>query len=82
MNLIAFTKSREKAQYFVPKRDGLNMVKSQPNTFLIWKKKVISELKRSDGKTVVNEQEIMTAIQTFYENLYSSDIDHHSNNVF
>ena len=47
-----------------------------------YNKKVISELKRSDGKTVVNEQEIMTAIQTFYENLYSSDIDHHSNNVF
>ena len=31
-----------------------------------------------DGKTIVNEQEIMTAIQTFYENLYSSDIDHSS----
>ena len=42
---------------------------------------VILELKKSDWKTVVNEQEIMTAIQTFYENLYSSDIDH-SNNGF
>ena len=28
-------------------------------------KKVISERERSDGKTVVNEQEIMNAIQTF-----------------
>ena len=26
----------------------------------------------------MNMQEIMTAIQTFYENLYSSDIDHSS----
>ena len=45
-------------------------MKSQPNTFLIWRKKVItkkviSELKRPDGKTIVNEQDIMTAIQTF-----------------
>ena len=48
------------------------MVKSQPNNFLIWGKKiiikVISELKRSDGKTIVNEKDIMTAIQAFYEN--------------
>ena len=59
-----------------PTKYFFNMEKKSYN------KKVISELKRSDGKTVVNEQEIMTAIQTFYENLYSSDIDHHSNNVF
>ena len=57
------------------------MVKSQPNTFFnrekkSYNKKDISELNRSDGKTIVNEQERMTAIQTFYENLYSSDIDH------
>ena len=58
-----------------PTKYFFNMEKKSYN------KKVISELKRSDGKTVVNEQEIMTAIQTFYENLYSSDIDH-SNNVF
>ena len=44
MNLIAFTKSREKEQYFVPKRDGLKMAKSQPNTSLIWRKKVIPKL--------------------------------------
>ena len=80
-------KLRAKAQYFVPKRDGLNMVKSQPNTFFnmekkSYNKKVISELKRSDGKTIVNEQEIMTAIQTFYENLYSSDIDHSSKGFY
>ena len=42
-------------------------------------KKVISELKRSDGKIIVNDQDIMTDIQTFYENLYSSNIDHSSN---
>ena len=30
-----------------------------------YNKKVISELKRSDGKTIVNEQDIMTVIQTF-----------------
>ena len=59
-----------------PTKYFFNMEKKSYN------KKVISELKRSDGKTVVNEQEIMTAIQTFYENLYSSDIDHRSNNVF
>lgn len=59
-----------------PSKYFFNMEKKSYN------KKVISELKRSDGKTVVNEQEIMTAIQTFYENLYSSDIDHRSNNVF
>ena len=58
------------------------MVKSQPNTFLIWRKKVILELKRSDGKTIVNEQDKMTAIQTFYENLYSSEIDHSSNGFY
>ena len=59
-----------------PTKYFFNMEKKSYN------KIVISELKRSDGKTVVNEQEIMTAIQTFYEDLYSSDIDHHSNNVF
>ena len=58
------------------------MVKSQPNTFFNMEKKVISELKRSDGKTIVNEQDIMTAIQTFYENLYSSEIDHSSNGFY
>ena len=47
-----------------------------------YNKKVISELKRSDGKTIVNEQDIMTAIQTFYENLCSSEIDHSSNLQF
>ena len=47
-----------------------------------YNKKVISELKRSDGKTIVNEQDIMTAIQTFYENLYSSEIDHSSNGFY
>ena len=47
-----------------------------------YNKKVISELKREDGKTIVNEQEIMTAIQTFYENLYSSDIDHSSKGFY
>ena len=41
-----------------------------------YNRKVISELKRPDGKTVVNEQEIMSEIQSFYEKLYSSDIDH------
>lgn len=30
---------------------------------------------RSDGKILVNEQDIMTDIQTFNENLYSSNID-------
>jgi len=58
-------------------------VKSQPNTFSTWRrncnKKVISELKRSDGKIIVNDQDIMTNIQTFYENLYSSNIDLSSN---
>ena len=44
-----------------------------------YNKKVISELKRSDGKIIVNDQDIMTDIQTFYENLYSSNIDHSSN---
>ena len=58
-----------------PTKCFFNMEKKSYN------KKVTSELKRSDGKTVVNEQEIMTAIQTFDENLYSSDIDH-SNNGF
>ena len=47
-----------------PTKYFFNMEKKSYN------KKVISELKRSDGKTIVNEQEIMTAIQTFYENLY------------
>ena len=47
-----------------------------------YNKKVISELKRSDGKTIINEQDVMTAIQTFYENLYSSDIDHSSNGFY
>ena len=46
-----------------------------------YNRKVISELKRPDGKTVVNEQEIMSEIQSFYEKLYSSDIDH-SDSVF
>ena len=45
-------------------------------------KKVISELKRADWNTIVNEQEIMTAIQTFYENLHSSDIDHSSKGFY
>ena len=58
-------------------------MKSQPNTFSTWRrncnKKVISELKRSDGKIIVNDQDIMTDIQTFYENLYSSNIDLSSN---
>ena len=40
-----------------------------------YNKKDISELKRSDGKIVVNDQDIMTDIQTSYENLYSSNID-------
>ena len=47
-----------------------------------YNKNVISELKRSDGKTIVKEQDIMTAIETFYENLYSSDIDHSSNSFY
>ena len=34
--------------------------------------KVILEFKRSDGKITVNEQDRMTDIQTFSENLYSS----------
>ena len=44
-----------------------------------YNKKVISELKRSDGKIIVNDQDVMTDIQTFYENLYSSNIDHNCN---
>ena len=56
-----------------PTKYFFNMEKKNYN------KKVISQLKRSDGKTIVNEQDIMTAIQTFYENLYSSHIDHSSN---
>ena len=59
-----------------PTKYFFNMEKKSYN------KKVISELKRSDGKTIVNEQDIMTAIQTFYENLYSSDIDHSSNGFY
>ena len=46
-----------------PSKYFFNMEKKSYN------KKVISQLRWSDGKTVVNEQEIMTAIQTFYENL-------------
>ena len=59
-----------------PTKYFFNMEKKSYN------KKVISELKRSDGKTIVNEQDIMTSIQTFYENLYSSDIDHSSNGFY
>ena len=59
-----------------PTKYFLNMDKKRYN------KKVISELKRADGNTIVNEQEIMTAIQTFYENLYSSDIDHSSKGFY
>ncbi|KAK2571676.1 hypothetical protein P5673_003050 [Acropora cervicornis] len=42
-----------------PTKYFFNMEKKSYN------KKVISELKRSDGKTVVNEQEIMTAFKPF-----------------
>ena len=59
-----------------PTKYFFNMEKKSYN------KKVISELKRSDGKTIVNEQDIMTSIQTFYENLYSSDIDHSRNGFY
>ena len=42
-----------------------------------YNKKVISERKRSDGKTIANEDAgDNDSIQTFYEHLYSSDIDH------
>jgi len=56
-----------------PTKYFFNMEKKNYN------KKVISELKRSDGKIIVNDQDIMTDIQTFYENFYSSNIDHSSN---
>ena len=47
-----------------------------------YNKKVISERKRSDGKTIVNEHAgDMTAIQT-WENLYRSDIDHSSRGFY
>ena len=59
-----------------PTKYFFNMEKKSYN------KKVISELKRSDGKTIVYEQDTMTSIQTFYENLYSSDIDHSSNGFY
>ena len=56
-----------------PTKYFFNMEKKNYN------KKVISELKRSDGKIFVYDQDIITDIQTFYENLYSSNIDHSSN---
>ena len=59
-----------------PTKYFFNMEKKSYN------KKVISELKRSDGKTIVKEQDIMIAIQTFYENLCSSDIDHSGNEFY
>ena len=41
--------------------------------------KVILEFKRSDGKITVNEQDIITDIRTFSENLCSSNIERSSN---
>ena len=48
-----------------------------------YNKKVISERKRSDGKTIANEDAgDNDSIQTFYEHLYSSDIDHSSRGFY
>ena len=63
------------------------MLKSQPNTFLIWRKIIIKKLYQNSkgrmGKLLsMNRIILMTAIQTFYENLYSSNIDHSSNGFY
>ena len=44
-----------------------------------YNKKVIKELKRPDGKITVNDHEIMSDIETFYKNLYTSNVETNSN---
>ena len=37
-------------------------------------RKVITEIKREDGKTVVEEHEILKEIESFYSKLYASQV--------
>ena len=45
---------------------------------LNYNKKVITGLKQPDGKITVNDHEIMSDIETFYKNLYTSNIETNS----
>ena len=55
-----------------PNKYFFNMEKKNYN------KKVIKELKRPDGKITVNDHEIMSDIETFYKNLYTSNVETNS----
>ena len=55
-----------------PNKYFFNMEKKNYN------KKVIIELKQPDGKITVNDHEIMSDIETFYKNLYTSNIETNS----
>ena len=80
-------KIKLRAQLSAPKQNGSNKVKSQQNTFSIWKKrnynrKVIKSLKRPDGELITDELEILKEIESYYKNLYSSAIDRGRNYLF
>ena len=65
---------------------GLNKVKNLQSIFFNLEKrnfnrKVITEIEREDGKILVQEDEIMKEIESFYENLYASH-DEDNNEAF
>ena len=72
-------KTKEKAQFFDPKLDGLSKANKKITKYFFnlekrnYNRKVIKGLKRSDGGILFKAEDILLEIENFYRDLYTSN---------